>query len=147
MLITVIRRELLGHLLSLRFALAWAAAGVTEYELPDMEIWVAEGTYTPISGTHRFATFQLAKGVEIYGGFAATETLRIPGGCPADPLRVNKSDFSTAKAVDCGPVPVLWCSGSQHVRYNPCREGTVAIRSSVAGSISCRSGRCGRRGF
>jgi predicted outer membrane repeat protein len=40
------------------------------------EIWVAAGTYEPTSGTDRSATFQLASGVEIYGGFAGTETGR-----------------------------------------------------------------------
>jgi len=47
-----------------------------------MEIWVAAGTYYPDEGggqtnNDRFATFQLVDGVAIYGGFAATETLRI----------------------------------------------------------------------
>lgn len=41
------------------------------------EIWVAEGVYLPTSvTTDRSATFRLLSGVEIYGGFAATETQR-----------------------------------------------------------------------
>jgi formylglycine-generating enzyme required for sulfatase activity len=38
------------------------------------EIWVATGVYTPGAAVN--ATFQLVNGVGIYGGFAATETLR-----------------------------------------------------------------------
>jgi parallel beta-helix repeat protein len=44
------------------------------------EIWVAEGVYTPThrtdAGDSRSATFVLTDGVALYGGFAATETLR-----------------------------------------------------------------------
>jgi hypothetical protein len=47
--------------------------------LRDDEIWMAEGTYKPDEGGgktpgDRTATFQLIKGVDIYGGFAGTET-------------------------------------------------------------------------
>ncbi|MCJ7549700.1 MAG: FG-GAP-like repeat-containing protein, partial [Anaerolineae bacterium] len=37
------------------------------------EIWVAEGTYTPTDDGNRGASFALAEGVKIYGGFSATE--------------------------------------------------------------------------
>jgi predicted outer membrane repeat protein len=40
------------------------------------EIWAATGVYTPTAGADRAATFQLINGVAVYGGFAATETLR-----------------------------------------------------------------------
>ncbi|WP_339137663.1 MAG: choice-of-anchor D domain-containing protein [Candidatus Electrothrix sp. GW3-4] len=39
------------------------------------EIWVAEGTYYPTSGTDRTATFVMQQGVSILGGFQGTETL------------------------------------------------------------------------
>ena len=39
------------------------------------EIWVVAGTYTPTEGLDRSATFPLASGLAIYGGFAGTETI------------------------------------------------------------------------
>jgi uncharacterized repeat protein (TIGR01451 family) len=45
--------------------------------LPGDEIWVAEGVYTPTNTAGQTETFQLVGGVGLYGGFAATETLRI----------------------------------------------------------------------
>jgi len=37
------------------------------------QIWVAEGVYKPTTGANRAATFALADGVAIYGGFAGNE--------------------------------------------------------------------------
>jgi subtilisin family serine protease len=37
------------------------------------EIWAAEGTYKPTDGTDRSVSFELPKGVELYGGFAGIE--------------------------------------------------------------------------
>jgi hypothetical protein len=51
---------------SLQGALGSASAGD--------EIWVSTGTYLP--GTAVTESFQLVPGVAVYGGFAATETLR-----------------------------------------------------------------------
>ncbi len=39
------------------------------------QIWVASGTYKPGDGYDRTASFQLKKGVRIYGGFTGSETL------------------------------------------------------------------------
>ncbi|MEI6140339.1 MAG: right-handed parallel beta-helix repeat-containing protein, partial [Mariniphaga sp.] len=38
------------------------------------EIWVAKGTYYPTTGTDRTISFNMKEGVNIYGGFAGTET-------------------------------------------------------------------------
>jgi len=48
-------------------ALAQAAAG--------QQIWVATGTYKPVLGTNRTVSFVLKSDVELYGGFAGTESL------------------------------------------------------------------------
>jgi hypothetical protein len=40
------------------------------------EIWVAAGTYKPITIPDRNATFQLVNGVAVYGGFAGDESQR-----------------------------------------------------------------------
>jgi predicted outer membrane repeat protein len=40
------------------------------------EIWVAEGTYKPTSGTDRSKSFQMVQGGGIYGGFNGTEAFR-----------------------------------------------------------------------
>ncbi len=38
------------------------------------EIWVAEGTYKPTSGTDRNVAFEMKNGVAIYGGFSGNES-------------------------------------------------------------------------
>src|SRR5690606_8474226 len=40
------------------------------------EVWIAEGVYKPTEGSDRMATFTLASGVALYGGFEGTETQR-----------------------------------------------------------------------
>jgi parallel beta-helix repeat protein len=52
---------------SLQSALAAAASSDS--------IWVAEGTYLPVTDTTQTTSFAMKPGVAIYGGFAATETL------------------------------------------------------------------------
>ncbi|HRI60590.1 MAG TPA: hypothetical protein PK228_12720, partial [Saprospiraceae bacterium] len=38
------------------------------------EVWVAEGIYFPTATTERTLSFEPASGVQLYGGFAGTET-------------------------------------------------------------------------
>jgi ribonuclease BN (tRNA processing enzyme) len=59
----------------------WATAFATVQEGIDAaarqdggEVWVAQGTYKPTTGTDRSLSIQLRPGVAVYGGFAGTET-------------------------------------------------------------------------
>ena len=57
----------------------WANPCDLQYALTTLasigsELWVMEGVYTP--GSDRTASFTLKNGVEVYGGFTGTETLR-----------------------------------------------------------------------
>ncbi|MEM9998953.1 MAG: hypothetical protein AAF809_14720, partial [Bacteroidota bacterium] len=71
---------------SLQVALTDAAAsgGIVE------EIWVAQGTYRPGNGLPetggRDATFAIPSGVQVYGGFAGTEAVRIQRDPDANPV-------------------------------------------------------------
>lgn len=40
------------------------------------EIWVAKGTYKPTTSNDRYVYYNLPSGVEVYGGFVGSETLR-----------------------------------------------------------------------
>ena len=51
----------------------------------DDEVWVAAGTYTPTTTDDPDASFVLRTGVEVYGGFAATESLRTQRDLAANP--------------------------------------------------------------
>lgn len=42
--------------------------------IPGDEIWVGAGQYKPTTGTNRAVSFVLRNGVNVYGGFAGTET-------------------------------------------------------------------------
>ncbi len=59
---------------------SWASGKDLQAALTDAasgsELWIKVGTYKPTSGTDRAATFTLKSGVELYGGFAGTETHR-----------------------------------------------------------------------
>ncbi len=64
-----------GNAAMLQAALSTATSGD--------EIWVATGVYTP--GVNAAATFTVTSGVQLYGGFAATETLRTQRNWLANP--------------------------------------------------------------
>lgn len=58
----------------------WAAVTTLQGALATptcTEIWVAQGTYFPTTGTDRTISFLVPAGVAVYGGFAGTETARL----------------------------------------------------------------------
>lgn len=72
------------------------------------EVWVAAGTYKPTTGTDRDATFQLAAGAAVYGGFAGTETARDQRDPVANPTilsgDIDNNDSQTPIITDLATV-------------------------------------------
>ena len=83
------------------------------------EIWVAQGIYTP--GSTVSETFQLEEGVSLYGGFAATETLRIQRDWLLNVTvlsgDISGDDTTDADGVVTDPANIIG-SNSYHVVYS-----------------------------
>jgi len=79
--------------------------------LPGVEIWVAEGTYKPTTGTDRGATFQLLNGVELYGGFDGTETQRNGRDWSAH-VTILSGDIGTEGVTDDNSYHVVTATGT-----------------------------------
>ena len=88
------------------------------------EIWIARGTYKPsteIGGTgNRYQAFQMVEGVEIYGGFAGTES-----------AVSERSDYgygNTNETILSGNIgsPSSTDDNSYHVFYNPSGLGLTS---------------------
>jgi hypothetical protein len=60
----------------LQAALTKAESRLGVNKCAQVEVWVAQGTYTPGPSASRDASFVLKDGLAIYGGFAGTETTR-----------------------------------------------------------------------
>lgn len=91
------------------------------------EIWVAVGTYTPTSEVggvgDAYKTFQLKNGVEIYGGFDATET--------------SRSERNWIDNV-CTVSGELGATDSYHVFYHPAAAGLDA--TAILDGFTIRGG-------
>jgi hypothetical protein len=87
------------------------------------QIWVAEGTYYPTTGTSRSSYFHLKNGVEIYGGFPKT-------GNPT----MSDRDYNAHPTIMSGDIGVHGDStdNSYHVIYN---NGTINNTAVLDGFI------------
>lgn len=126
---------------------SWANAGDLQYAtqffaLPGYEIWVKAGTYSPRDGDGnptRHATFSLAYGVSLYGGFDGTETARGQRD-PAANLTIISGDLNG----DDGPD---FANNSENARHVFTLSGGtldgVTIRGGNADGIDASDGRGG----
>ena len=99
----------------LRAAIGSASAGT--------QIWVAEGTYYPTSGTSRTTYFYLKNGVEIYGGFPNT-------GNPT----MSDRDYNAHPTIMSGDIGTVGdnSDNSYHILYN---SGTITTSAVLDGFI------------
>jgi hypothetical protein len=95
------------------------------------EIWVAAGTYHPTSGSDRGATFQLADGVAIYGGFAGSET------------SLSERDWATNVTILSGNIgdPGIDTDNSYHVVTGSGTDPTAVLDGfTITGGYASGSG-------
>ncbi|MEM1093652.1 MAG: choice-of-anchor Q domain-containing protein [Bacteroidota bacterium] len=84
------------------------------------EIWIAAGTYKPTSGTDRTASFTvtgLQDGLQIYGGFAGTETQRTQRDAGTNPV-ILSGDLGTLNDASDNSYHVMIFDGGDAVGAN-----------------------------
>jgi len=93
----------------LQIALAHAGAGD--------EIWITAGTYMPTNGTDRTISFQLQDDVNLYGGFAGTESAR------------DERDWTLYPAILSGDLGVLGdpSDNSYHVLLSSSLDASLVL--------------------
>jgi uncharacterized repeat protein (TIGR01451 family) len=104
----------------------------------DDEIWVAQGTYKPTTGSSRTATFQMVNGVAINGGFAATETLRTQRDWVANPT-ILSGDIGTPGDASDNSYNVVTGSG---VTETAMLDGFTVTGGNANGGV-CPGAGCG----
>lgn len=91
------------------------------------EVWVANGTYYPTTGTDQTASFSLLNGIAIYGGFAGGET------------SLAERDIANNEAILSGDIgtPGDNADNSYHVVYN---KGGAIISTAVLDGFTISDG-------
>ncbi|MBX3000054.1 MAG: PKD domain-containing protein [Caldilineaceae bacterium] len=106
------------------------------------EIWVASGVYTP--GTARTTSFRVSAGVAIYGGFAATETLRTERDWVAN-VTVLSGDIEGNDGVDANGVVThtanITGSNSYHVLWLDGMSGRPITGTTVIDGFTITAGK------
>ncbi|MCD6068470.1 MAG: hypothetical protein K0S33_3296 [Bacteroidetes bacterium] len=106
------------------------------------EIWVAEGTYYPTSGTDRTLSFELKDQVKIYGGFGGNETLLTQRNWLTNVTILNGDLGTSADTSDNSYHVVLSSSVSAATELNGftitngCADGSSGLDNSGGGMIN-----------
>jgi len=114
--------------------LSWANACTLQAALGTAvsgnEIWVAQGTHTPTTGTDRAVSFALKDGVGVYGGFAGDETTR------------DARNWATRATILNGDIgaPGITSDNSYHVVSSPAGTSATAILDGFTVSGGSASG-------
>ncbi len=116
--------------------------------LPGDQIWVARGTYKPTTTSTRTISFVLQSGVELYGGFAGTETQLAQRNVAANPSvldgDLNGDDASSAftdnsyHVVDAGTSDATALLDGFTVRGGNAESGVSM--AYYGGGITCSGG-------
>ncbi len=123
---------------TLQAALDWTNA----HSPVTYEIWVAEGTYYPDEGGIHFndvltESFQISRNnVELYGGFAATETQRTQRNWAAHPTILN-GDLDQDGTLAHNAYHVLYLDGAT---YEPLTRRTILDGFVITGGNAAGSG-------
>lgn len=109
-------------------ATSWATStsnlqGAIDASASGDQVWVAGGTYKPSSTTDRAASFSMATGVSIYGGFSGSETA-LTGRAAINPVSGQPS--SSTLSGDIGTTNNT-TDNSYHVINNPNGLTSTAI--------------------
>lgn len=103
---------------------------------PGAEVWIGPGVYRPTYGPDRSATFAVAGGVEVYGGFAGGETSRDQRQ-PGTPRPVLSGDILADDQVGAGgvlttPAGLVGSNAFHVVRVNSALTTTVLERVTIS---------------
>lgn len=94
------------------------------------EVWVADGTYKPTSGTNRSTWFNMKSGVDIYGGFNGTESSVAERDWAANVTILN-GDIGTASNASDNSYHVVYATGVTNAKL----DGFTVTGGNADGSI------------